>query len=85
MPTLYQIIIAALISAFVVLFLDRTGVRDYVIERAKIKVVSEAFACLFCLCFWVNFIVCVFMLIFTNDAAYAYLYFLSTPITRFLA
>lgn len=55
--------LVGLLVAFVVLFLGRfevlsTSLRDWVIIRAP-KLLSEAFSCDFCLCWWLSVAVCV--------------------------
>lgn len=55
--------VVAMVDAFVVLFLGRfeilsNSLRNWVILRAP-RLVSEAFSCDFCLCWWISVVVCV--------------------------
>lgn len=55
--------VVAMVDAFVVLFLGRfeilsNSLRNWVILRAP-RLVSEAFSCDFCLCWWIAVVVCV--------------------------
>lgn len=48
-------LVTALVSAFSILFIGKTGVRDFIIAHSKLRFFSELFACDFCLSFWVSF------------------------------
>lgn len=83
MPTIYQIVTIALISAFVIQFIDKVGLRNLVIERAG-YFVSNAFSCDFCLSFWTNLLVCILLVLITGNYALFVVPFMSVPITRIL-
>lgn len=84
MPTLYQIVTIALFSAFIVHLLNKSGLRDKVIELSPLKLFSKLFDCDFCLSFWINVFVCIVLVIITANIALMVIPFLSTPITRIL-
>ena len=55
--------VVAMVDAFVALFLGRfeilsNSLRNWVILRAP-RLVSEAFSCDFCLCWWISVVACV--------------------------
>ena len=85
MPIQYQIIITALVSAFIVLLISKLGFRDYIITRGP-SVVSKLFSCDFCLCFWLSVIVSVFLFLAQSphDALFIIVPICSTPIARYL-
>lgn len=83
MPTLYQVILIALIAAFSILFIGKTGIRDKIVEKAP-KLLSMLFDCDYCLSFWTAMLMCVVMYFTTFDSSYLFVPILSTPITRFL-
>ena len=78
-----QTIAVALYSAFVILFMMKTGIR----ERVQIKgsrIVSKLFSCDFCLSFWVALVLSIISAIFTKQIEFILIPFLSTPLTRIL-
>lgn len=80
---LTHVIIIALISAFVILFITKVGLRDSVIEHGP-KLISRMFNCDFCLSFWTSVLVTAGMVLATKDLSLAVIPMLSTPITRIL-
>ena len=78
------VITVALFSAFIVLLLSTSGVRNTVIERCKYKIISKMFSCDFCLSFWVSVIVSFGAYFALRDIAILAIPFLSTPLTRTL-
>ena len=78
----FAVIIAA-VAAFNILLLDKTGMRDIVIERAP-RLVSEMFSCDFCLSFWMSLILAIILALLTLSPELLVVPFISTPITRFL-
>ena len=85
MPTLYQIIITALISAFIILFLGRTGLRirlrDFC-DKRRISLIAEMLDCDFCLSFWMC--LCIALCV-SNFAMFSLLIAIcAVPITRIL-
>lgn len=71
------------ISAFIILFIARIGLRDYIILRAP-KLISELFNCDFCLCFWINVILAAILAVLFMEINIILIPIISTPITRFL-
>ena len=88
MSTIYTltvyIVLVALFSAFMMLLLDRTGVRDTIIMEVPSKVLSELFNCDFCLGFWFSAINSISVSVCTGEPIYLVIPFFSTPITRLL-
>lgn len=83
MSVLHQIVIVALITAFTILFISRTGLRDFIIIRSP-KPISELFSCDFCLCFWIGLTI---TLIAHFVVGWPFTFILpacSTPIARYL-
>ena len=87
MSEIYYIVFAAIIiacvSAFFILFISRTGLRDQFIEHSP-KLISEMFSCDFCLSFWVGAFISIIFVIFTQDILLIGLPIMTTPITRIL-
>lgn len=83
MPTLYQVILIALIAAFIILFIGKTGIRDKIVEKAP-TLISMLFDCDYCLSFWTATVICVVMFFITFDYSFLVVPILTTPITRFL-
>lgn len=78
------IVIIALLSNFVVLFISKIGLRDKIIMKAKVKKISEMFDCDFCLSFWTNVVICLVCSIVMSDISIMLIPFIAAPITRFL-
>ena len=68
-------------ACFIVLFLDRSGIRGKVAETAP-KWLSEMFQCDFCLAFWVSIVVCVILGGIFGSPFVLALSFLAVPIAR---
>ena len=83
MSILYQIIIIALITAFVVLFIEKIGLRDVIIMYSP-KLVSKLFSCDFCLCFWVSLTLTFIARFIVGWPFVLILPICSTPIARYL-
>ena len=86
MSTVHFIIITLLIalaSAFVILFIGKIGLQEYVIEQAP-KIISKLFSCDFCLSFWVSFCICIVMSLLNAEVYFLIIPFFSTPIIRIL-
>ena len=79
-PTL--LVFTSLIASFGIMFITKIGLRGIIIERCKIRIISKLFDCDFCLSFWSNVIVCIFLAVFANDWLIALLPILAAPITR---
>ena len=86
MPAIYLISIAtiiACISAFIILFAGKIGMRDEIIAKSP-KLISQLFDCDFCLSFWTSFILAIILAIFFNEIRLLFIPIISTPITRIL-
>ena len=87
MPTIYQIIVLALIAAFIVLVMSKTEtrykLRDLCDEKG-LKQIANMFDCDFCFGFWSAVAVAIVITIVTADIGWLVSPFLSAPITRFL-
>ncbi len=87
MPTIYQIIVLALIAAFIVLVMSkaetRYKLRDWCDEKG-LKQIAKMFDCDFCFGFWSAVAVAIVITIVTADVGWLVSPFLSAPITRFL-
>ena len=79
-PTL--LVFTSLIASFGIMFITKIGLRGIIIERCKIRIISKLFDCDFCLSFWSNVIVCIFLAAFANDWLIVLLPILAAPITR---
>lgn len=84
MPTLTQIIMISLFTTFSILFIGKIGLRDMIIERSPILLVSKLFDCDFCLSFWASTLFSIVCVCLTNDLAFMVVPFFSAPIIRFL-
>ncbi|WP_418665450.1 hypothetical protein [Alistipes finegoldii] len=80
---LFTLFCVALLAAFIIIFMDRTGLRELVIATAP-KLISQLFDCDFCLSWWVSIVLAVGAAVCMWDAALLLVPFLSTPVTRFL-
>ena len=80
---IYNIIVVALIAAFVLTLLRKWGVIEWVQIHGN-DFFSKMFNCDFCLSWWACVLTCFFALIFTGDPAFLGVPFCSTMITRVL-
>ena len=80
---LAHVIISALISAFVILFITKVGLRDFVIERSP-RLISKMFNCDFCLSFWTNVFMAIIVISYTGFLPLIIVPIFATPITRIL-
>lgn len=83
MPEISGIITVALVSAFIILALGKTGLRDRVIERAP-GLLSRMFSCDFCLGFWTAVAVSVALAFATGDMRLLINPVLAAPLIRIL-
>lgn len=87
MPTIYQIVILALITAFIVLVMSKTEarykLRDWCDEKG-LKQIAKMFDCDFCLGFWSAVAIAIVITIITADIGWLTAPILSAPLTRFL-
>jgi hypothetical protein len=80
---LFHILVVSLLSAFIILFLSKTGLRDDFIITSP-GLLSEMFSCDFCFSFWTAMIICIVSSVYYWDAYLLLLPFVTTPITRVL-
>lgn len=80
---IYNIIVVALIAAFVLTLLRKWGVIEWVQIHGN-YFFSKMFNCDFCLSWWACVLICFFALIFTGNPAFLGVPFCSTMITRVL-
>ena len=82
---LVHIILLALATAFVILFISKTGIRDRIVERAP-ELISKMFGCDFCLSFWTALIIAVIAWIFSPNLTFIVILYpvFSAPLTRFI-
>ena len=76
-----NVLISALASSFVILFISKVGLREAFITTAP-KLLSKMFDCDFCLSFWINVALCLFQFCITGDAYWLIIPIYATPITR---
>ena len=80
---IYNIIVVALIAAFVLTLLRKWGGIEWVQIHGNDSF-SKMFNCDFCLSWWACVLICFFALIFTGIPAFLGVPFCSTMITRVL-
>lgn len=78
---LTDIIITALLSAFVILLITKIGLRDFVIEQGP-KLISKMFNCDFCLSFWTNVFIALIMAASTGCLSFIIIPIFAAPVTR---
>ena len=87
MSEIHKIILAALIVAFAILVLTKTGLRDKTrdaFDLKGIKFMADMIDCDLCLSFWLSMCTCISTAIYSGDISWIYVPVFSTPITRFL-
>lgn len=87
MSEIHKIILTALIVAFAILVLTKTGLRDKArdaFDLKGIKFMAEMIDCDLCLSFWLSVCTCISTAVYSGDISYIYVPVFSTPITRFL-
>ena len=87
MSEIHKIILAALIVAFAILVLTKTGLRDKTrdaFDLKGIKFMADMIDCDLCLSFWLSMCTCISTAIYSGDISWIYVPAFSTPITRFL-
>lgn len=76
----FAAVIVALLAAFVILFLARTGAREWMQVHSP-KLLADMFSCDFCLSWWI----CLFLAIILVPSWTAIVIaILATPLTRYL-
>ena len=87
MPTVYQIILLALLAAFILLLLTKTGwryaLRDYY-DLTGFSRIAKMLDCDFCFSFWLSLVLATFLAILHRDLAWVITPIFSTSLTRFL-
>lgn len=78
---LTDIIITALLSAFVILLITKIGLRDFVIEQGP-KLISKMFNCDFCLSFWANVFIVLIITAITGCLSFIIIPIFAAPVTR---
>lgn len=79
------LIFIACITAFIILFIGKIGLRDYLIEHVKYKILGDLLSCDFCLCFWLSLVLSYIMFYTAPNLCLIALYTIcSTVIARFL-
>lgn len=74
----------ALATAFIILFLSKSGLRDKAILYCKVDVFAEMLGCDFCLSFWLGLIISLIMSIIDENLLYLCIPIFSAPISRYL-
>lgn len=75
-------IIIALIACWVILFITKTGAREYIQVHAP-KLISQMFSCDFCLSWWLCLLLAICFSIGTGNPIIILCAFCATPITRY--
>lgn len=83
MTFLFFAVVIACSSAFLILFIGKTGIRNFVISISP-KLISELFDCDFCLSFWSSLILAAALAIIFSDMSLVFAPIVSTPIARHL-
>lgn len=76
-------IATALIAAFIILLITKTGAREWVQVHGS-RLISQMFNCDFCLSFWTGFVVSGGAALITGNPFILLMPILSTPLTRVL-
>lgn len=87
MPTIYQIVIIALIAAFIVLTTTKSQIRYQLIDffvKKKINIFVELLECDFCFGFWTALAVSIIFALFTLDFRYLFTPIFASPLIRFI-
>lgn len=87
MPTIYQIVIIALVVTFVMVLTDKTEVRyklrDWC-DMHHVSVAAKMLDCDFCYSFWLAVAFTIVFTFVTSDVSWLLVPFLSTPLVRIL-
>lgn len=88
MPALINLLViavaVALVVAFVILFMGKSGMRDFLMEHAHYRFMYNLLDCDFCLSFWLSLIISVALsFVFANEAMLIIPLF-STTLARYL-
>lgn len=82
-PLVFAAFFVASISAFFILLLGKTGLRDKIILKAPV-LISKLFDCDFCLSFWTSLILAAILAIILGEPRLIIIPTVSTPLTRIL-
>lgn len=86
MPEIYTIIEVALVAAFIILFLGKTGLREKarnMCDKHGLTLIADMLDCDFCLSFWTCVGLTIIYAIATGDAS-IFIPICASPITRVL-
>lgn len=86
MPTLYQIILVALGTTFIIIFLTKTLLRDKLrdfFDNHKLNILAELVECDFCFGFWAAFVISIILAIFSQDSRCLFIPLFASPLIRF--
>lgn len=78
------IFLIALASAFFIIFITKTGLRDKIITYTKIRLLAELFNCDFCLSFWVGVGLSVILICITGSCLFIAAPIFTAPLSRVL-
>ena len=87
MSEIYKIALTALIVAFAILVLTKTGLRDKTRDAFDLKQIAfmaKMIDCDLCLSFWLSVCTCISVAIYSGDISWIYVPVFSTPLTRIL-
>lgn len=87
MSEVYKIALTALIVAFAMLVLTKTGLRDKTrdaFDSKQIAFMADMIECDFCLSFWISVCICISAAIYNGDISWLSVPVFSTPLTRIL-
>lgn len=87
MSEIYKIALTALIVAFAILVLTKTGLRDKTrdaFDLKGIKFMAEMVDCDLCLSFWLSVCTCISVAVYSGDISWLLVPVFSTPLTRIL-
>lgn len=76
-------VIIAAISSFIILLIEKIGIRNKIVEKAPM-LISQLFSCDFCLSFWFSLILAIILAIIFSNISIILTPFISTPIARIL-
>lgn len=77
---IYAIVIA-LLSAFVILFANKIGLIEYLVNIPN-KFISKLGQCNFCMSFWIALFISIIIIVLTKDLKYIFIPIISSPISR---
>lgn len=78
----FVVCLVACLSAFSILFISKIGLRDFIIRRSPIRLLSQLFECDFCLSFWTNLFWIVIIFCFFSCGWLFLFPIFAAPITR---